>query len=114
MALNSDYRPEKDDRFKRDYRSGSDRRAGLSDTSADGRVDKDRRRAARRHITTERFIPAEVTAVEGMVANPTSAVSCPACEGELMLGPPMERGGIVAWRVECVECHRVALVGAKA
>ena len=98
-----------DERFDNDRRAPDNRRAGASDHESGD----DRRRTNRRHTTTERFIPADVVRVSGMVTNPTSSVSCPACQGNLMLGPPMERSGTVARRVECVDCHRVAMVQAK-
>ena len=95
------------ERFQPDRRSDEDRRV----VQAAGSVDN--RRAGRRRITTRPFAPADAATVDGMVSSATSAVSCPACQGNLMLGPPMERGGIVARRVECIDCHRVAMVQAK-
>ena len=94
------------DRFQPDRRS-ADRRV------ADSIKPVDKRRGERRRITTKPFAPADAAALDGMVANPTSSVSCPACQGNLMLGPPMERGGIVGRRVQCVDCHRVAMVQAR-
>ena len=101
------------ERFQRDRRSDADRRVAQSGISLDRSSGDNRRRNERRRMTTERFTPADAAAVRGILTNPTSAVSCPACQGNLMLGPPMERGGMVARRVECVDCHRVAMVQAK-
>ena len=101
------------ERFQPDRRSQADRRAAPLGISSDDGSSDSRRRSERRHITTERFMPADTAAVNGMVANAKSSVSCPACQGSLMLGPPMERGGIVGRRVECVDCHRVAMIEAK-
>jgi len=101
------------ERFQRDRRARADRRVPPFGFSQDNRSDDNRRRTERRRITTKPFAPADATTLDTMVSNVTSAVSCPACQGNLMLGPPMERGGIAVRRVECVNCHRVAMVQAK-
>ena len=49
--------------------------------------------------------------IHGMLADPSTPVACPRCDGALLLGPPEPRDGMHTREVHCTGCrYSVAVV----
>ncbi len=103
------------ERFLRDLRlSGerrtSDRRSADQTAALERRDGQDRRGPDRRDPAYERFSLAVAATIQKMVMDPALTVACPECDGHLMMGPPLQREDMLARRVQCTRCRRVAFL----
>ena len=103
------------ERFLQDLRSADnrrtgDRRSGEQTAPRDRRSGKDRRGSDRRDPMYERFSLAVTATIQRMVMDAALAVACPECGGHLMMGPPSQREDILARRIQCTRCGRVAFI----
>ena len=115
-------------RFLPDRRSGTERRGG-ADRRRERRELYDlavehQRRAANQGARTERRVPGDrrrpseaqyswqdTLRIHGMLADPSTPVACPRCDGALLLGPPEPRDGMHTREVHCTGCrYSVAVV----
>ncbi len=116
-------------RFLEDFRSGferraweerraDERRAGANPVKQERRSGQERRDIAERRIKlTDRRRPmAEPFAhehgeqIREMIMNPGIRVSCPRCEGNLLLGSPVAQGIGTVREVHCTNCrHHVVI-----
>lgn len=84
-----------------------DRRAGQARGPLQRRSGIDRRAPTDRRFTTvEPFSPAKATHVQEMVNRAGVVLACPLCNGDLIAGPPTERGGQTFREVRCLTCRR--------
>ncbi len=101
-----------DERRDRDRRSsgedvGSERRA------KEGRRDSfDRRETLldRRRGTPEGFIREHIGLICESLSKADADVSCPRCEGDLLLGPPVQHGDKFVREVHCTACRHSAVI----
>ncbi len=103
------------DRFLRDLRSAgerrtSDRRSEEQREPRERRDGADRRGPDRRDPTYESFSLAVTATIQKMVMDPALDVACPVCDGHLMMGPPSQRDDMLARRIQCTRCRRVAFL----
>ncbi len=103
------------ERFLRDLRSAGnrrtgDRRSGEQSAPHDRRDGQDRRRSDRRDSMYERFSLVVTATIQRMVMDAAMAVACPECGGHLMMGPPSQREDMLARRIQCTRCGRVAFI----
>jgi len=102
------------ERFLRDLRGadrrGGDRRSREPEAVPDRRGGQDRRGTDRRDPTYERFTLALTATIQRMVMDPAAEVACPECDGHLMMGPPSLREDVLARRIQCTLCRRVAFI----
>ncbi len=92
----SDSHPAERERRHSGRRSGSDRRIVLTD---------------RRHATPEPYSPQDAERIRDMILNPVS-VSCPQCDGDLLLGQLVSRHDVTGRQIHCVTCRRSVLIAA--
>lgn len=103
------------ERFLRDLRSAgerrtSNRRSDEQRAPRERRDGRDRRGLDRRDPAYERFSLAVTATIQKMVMDPALAVACPECDGNLMMGPPLQREDMLARRVQCTLCRRMAFL----
>ncbi len=103
------------ERFLRDLRSAGerrtiDRRSGEQRAPHERREGQDRRGPDRRDLAYESFSLAVTATIQKMVMDPALAVACPECDGHLMMGPPLQREFILARRIQCTRCRRMAFL----
>ena len=85
-----------------DERRAAERRSGESTVDAERRRPEDRRDSDdrremlldRRRCTSELFIREQIEWIRRALLNSETSVACPRCEGDLLLGPTSQRGGI--------------------
>ena len=87
-------------------RSFGDRRCVSFHVPLDRRGGVDRRERIERRRSLDAFDDAEAGEIRSMICNPAARVACPACEGHLMLGPPMRRDGGIIRPVHCTICRK--------
>ena len=117
-------------RFLTDFRSHHERRSfeerrAAERRASDGAVDDDRRRQENRRDTYDRremlldrrrgisesFIREHISWIRDALLNAETAVACPRCEGDLLLGPTVQRGNKFVREVHCTACrHRAVIV----
>jgi len=117
-------------RFLTDFRSCTDRRSfderrvggrrAKEDNVDDERRTPDDRRDRydrremlldRRRGTSESFIREHVGWIREALLNEETPVACPRCEGDLLLGPTVQRRGKSVQEVHCTACrHRAVIV----
>jgi len=93
-----------------DRRTSWDRRSDGHSAPSERREGSDRRHADRRRQDYEQFALSHVASIQAMIMDEAVAAACPECEGNLMLGPAMDRGGFMARRVQCTGCYRRGLI----
>lgn len=103
------------ERFLRDLRSAgerrtTDRRSGDDSAPRERRDGRDRRGPDRRDPAYECFSLGVTAEIQKMVMDPALAVACPECDGHLMMGPPSLRDDMLARRIQCTRCKRVAFL----
>ena len=54
------------------------------------------------------YAPDDAADIRLMIDNPDVRAACPECDGLLMLGPTIHRGGRTVRRVHCTGCRRSA------
>ena len=116
-------------RFLTDFRSHSERRSfderrtkgrrsSSGDVTEDRREQDDRRERYdrremlldRRRGTPEQFILEHVVWIREALHKAETAVECPRCGGDLLLGPSIKRGTMSVREIHCTACrHRVLL-----
>ena len=113
----TDFRSHVERRSFEERRSG-ERRSGEIEvdnerrTSDDRRDKYDRRETLldRRRGTPEVFIREHIDAIRQALQQPDAEVACPRCEGELLLGPTIQRGEVWVREVHCIACrHRMVI-----
>jgi hypothetical protein len=99
-------------RFLVDLRSYSERRSWQDRRGQAQIVPVERRSGVDRRMQTDRrrrwlsnYSPEASVRIHRMVSHPTARVACPECDGALMLGPPVDRGGVRVRRVHCTSCR---------
>ena len=116
-------------RFLTDFRSRTDRRS-FDERRVGGRRAKketvdDERRAPddrrdiydrretlldRRRGTSESFIREHAVWIREAMLNAEAAVACPRCEGDLLLGPTVQRGSKFVREVHCTACRHCVVI----
>lgn len=82
---------------EREHRSsGADRRIVLTD---------------RRHATLEPYSHRDAERIRDMILKPLG-VSCPQCDGDLLLGQLVSRHDVTGRQIHCVTCRRSVLITA--
>jgi hypothetical protein len=76
-------------------RSGVDRRIMLLD---------------RRRRISEPYAQRHAEVIREMVTHPGTGASCPRCEGNLLLGPPVSRDDGLAREVRCTNCRHSVVI----
>lgn len=112
-----DFRSHTDRRSFEERRVG-DRRSGQSSVEDDRRDSDDRRDRYdrretlldRRRGTPEQFIREHVEWIRGAVRNTSMNVACPRCEGDLLLGPTIQRGELWVREVHCTSCRHHTII----
>lgn len=98
-------------RFLSDLRSGIDRRSGWDRRRSSRPGDRDRRSEQdRRRPLAQQFSVAQGLLIREMVLRPNLEAACPACDGNLMLGPAEKHAGTRMQEVHCTACRRHALL----
>jgi hypothetical protein len=109
-------------RFLPDRRSGADRRRERQELydlaieyrrrTTDPQTQPERRRPSdRRRPPAAQFSWEDTLQIHRMLADPGMAVACPRCDGALLLGPAVPRGGVHTREVHCTGCrYSVAVV----
>ena len=98
-------------RFLSDLRSGIDRRSGQDRRRSSRPAAHDRRgQQERRRALAQQFSVAQGLLIREMVLRPQLEAACPACDGNLMLGPPETHDGTRMQEVHCTACRRHALL----
>ncbi|UCF39860.1 MAG: hypothetical protein JSW43_08940 [Gemmatimonadota bacterium] len=97
-------------RFLTDLRSGGDRRSGRDRRRSSRPGSHDRRTEDRRQPLAQQFSVAQGLLIREMVLRPNLEAACPACNGNLMLGPPEKHAGTRMQEVHCTACRRHALL----
>ncbi len=115
--------------FLTDSRSGEDRREWQERRSHDRRsssnpAERERRRGGRRsegdrrivltdrrHVTSEPYSHHDAERIRDMILNPVG-VSCPQCDGDLLLGQLVSRHDVTGRQIHCVTCRRSVLIAA--
>jgi DNA-directed RNA polymerase subunit RPC12/RpoP len=116
-------------RFLTDFRSDHDRRSfderrvggrrSKADTVDDERREPDDRRDMydrretlldRRRGTSESFIREQIEWIRQALLNAETAVACPRCEGDLLLGPTVKRASKFVREVHCTACRHRAVI----
>ena len=87
-------------------RSWQERRCQGRSVPVERRSGVERRtQADRRRRWLSNYSPEASVRIHRMISHPTARVACPECEGALMLGPRVDRGGIRVRRVHCTSCR---------
>ncbi len=116
-------------RFLTDFRSHHERRSfderrDADRRATDGTVDDERRRPEdrrdmydrremlldRRRGTSESFIREQIERIRQALLDAETAVACPRCEGDLLLGPTAQRGTKFVREVHCTACRHSAVI----
>ena len=87
-------------------RSFGDRRCVSFPFVLDRRNGGDRRERIERRRSLDLYDDAEASEIRSMICDPSVRVACPACEGHLMLGPPIRRDGGIIRPVHCTVCRK--------
>jgi len=88
----------------------TDRRAQQRRGGLDRRSHIPRRMADRKRRAPGPYAPEQAEQLRRMIAANATLVSCPTCQAELVLEPPVEIRGSKVWEVYCADCHRQAMV----
>jgi hypothetical protein len=65
----------------------------------------------RRRPSAAQYSWQDTLRIHGMLADPSTPVACPRCDGALLLGPPEPRDGMHTREVHCTGCrYSVAVV----
>ena len=116
-------------RFLTDFRSHTERRSfderRAAERRADeGAIDDERRRSDdrrdaydrremlldRRRVTSEPFIREQIEWIRQALLDAGTAVECPRCDGDLLVGPIGQRGSKFFREVHCTVCRHRAIV----
>ncbi len=113
----TDSRAGEDRREWHERRTG-DRRSGSKPAERERRgggrrSERDRRVVLtdRRHATSEPYSQQDAEQIRDMILNPVG-VSCPQCDGDLLLGRLVSRRDVTGRQVHCVTCRRCVLIAA--
>ncbi len=87
-------------------RSFGDRRCVSFPVILDRRSGADRRERIERRQSVDAYDDAEAGKIRSMICDPAMRVACPACQGHLMLGPPMRRDSGIVRQVHCTICRK--------
>ena len=103
-------------RFLSDLRRSVERRTSVDRRCAARPVLRDRRDGGERRARVERrqmleaYSDEEAAEIKKMITDPAAHVTCPACDGHLMLGPPTRQDRGTVRRVHCTHCRRSVTV----
>ena len=101
-----------------DERRAADRRSGENTVEDERRCPEERRDSYdrremlldRRRSTPELFIREQIELIRHALLNSETSVACPRCEGDLLLGPSVQRGDKFTREVHCTGCRHRAVV----
>jgi len=117
----TDFRSHAERRSFEERRVG-ERRAVDVDADEDRRGSEDRRDTYdrremlldRRRVSSEWFIREHAEFIRKALVDTEIDVACPRCGGDLLLGPPVQRGNKLVRHVHCTVCrHRVTIADAR-